>query len=149
MSKGFTLIEIILVVAVMLVLAGMAPTFYTRFLLQNATANTTDEIVGSLRKAQISAMTSKQGSAWSVNFSANAVTLYIGTTFAGHNIAFDEKFSKNSNITISCPLCVNGTDISFARVTGLPTPSTATITVSSSNGDSETISVNSQGVVSK
>lgn len=141
--KGFTLIELILVLAIMLTISVMAPTFYSRFLLQNAVANTTDQMVGSLRKAQIYSMVGKQNSAWSLNYSSNTITVYKGTDFATRNIAFDEKFSVNSNVSVS-----GMTDINFTRLTGVPTPSTSTITISSGT-NSDIITVNSQGVVSR
>lgn len=141
--KGFTIIELILVVAIMLTLSVMAPVFYSRFLLQNAVANTVDQFTGSFRKAQTYSMMGKQGSAWSVNYSSNAITLYKGTSFASRDSSFDEKFSVNSSVSVS-----GITDVSFARFSGLPNPSTSSITVSSGN-NSKNITINSQGVVSR
>src|SRR5687767_13004096 len=100
-QSGFTLIEIILVVAIVLGLAGMTPTFYSRFLLQNAASNTADQLVGSIRKAQLYSMVGKQDSAWSVNYSSNTITVFKGINFGGRDQGFDEKFSVNPNVTIS------------------------------------------------
>lgn len=141
--RGYTLIELLLVIVIISIVAMLSSPFYARFLLQNAVDNTVDQLSGSLRKAQVYSMTGKQGSAWSVNFSSNTITLYKGTSFAGRDSAFDEKFSVNPNVSIS-----GMTDISYARVTGLPTPAISTITISSGS-NSKTVSVNSQGVVSK
>lgn len=141
--RGFTLIELILVIAIISFIALLSSPFYSRFLLQNAVGNTVDELIGSLRKAQIYSMAGKQGSAWSVNFSSNTITLYKGTSFAGRDTAFDEKFSINPNVSVS-----GMTDISYAKATGLPTPTSATITISSGN-NSKTVTLNSQGVASK
>src|SRR3990172_2374453 len=92
LRSGFTIIELILVVAIMLTISVMAPVFYSRFLLQNAVANTVDQLTGSLRKAQIYSMMGKQGSEWSVNYSSNTIPLYKGTSFATRDSTFDEKF---------------------------------------------------------
>ena len=143
LRSGFTIIELILVVAIMLTISIMAPVFYSRFLLQNAVANTVDQLTGSLRKAQIYAMMGKQGSEWSVNYSSNTITLYKGISFASRDTSFDEKFSVNSNVALS-----GITDVSFARFSGLPIPSTSSITVSSGN-NSKNITINSQGTVNK
>lgn len=147
-KNGFTLIELILVVVIVSLIAAISSPFYSRFLLQNSVENTTSQLLGTLRKAQTYAMAGKQTSAWSVNYSSNTITLYIGTTFAGHDNTYDETFSVNPNVTLSCPLCTNGTDISFARINGSPTPTAATITISSGN-NSEIITLNSQGVVTR
>ena len=111
--------------------------------MQNAVDNTVDELSGSLRKAQTYAMAGKQGSTWSVNFSSNTITLYKGLSFAGRDPAFDEEFSVNPAVSVS-----GISDIDYARVTGLPTPVTATITISSGS-NSKTVTINSQGVVSR
>lgn len=142
-GAGFTLIELLLVVSIVLIIGTFSAVFYTRFLTQNAVANTQDQLIGQLRKAQIYSMMGKQNSAWSINYSSNTITLYIGTTFAGHNTAFDEKFTVNSNITVS-----GITNVNFARMTGLPTPTTSNISISSGT-NIKTISISSQGVVSR
>ncbi|MBI4038375.1 prepilin-type N-terminal cleavage/methylation domain-containing protein [Candidatus Daviesbacteria bacterium] len=142
--KGFTFIELILVLAIMLTLSVMAPSFYSRFILQNVVDNAKDQLSGSLRKAQVYSMTGKQGSSWSVNFGSNTITLYKGTSFPGRDSSFDEKFSVNPNVSISW-----ASDISFTKATGLPTPASgATITISSGS-NSKTVIVNSQGVVNR
>ncbi|MBI2337950.1 prepilin-type N-terminal cleavage/methylation domain-containing protein [Candidatus Daviesbacteria bacterium] len=141
--RGFTLIELILVVAIISFIALLSSPFYSRFLLQNAVDNTKDQLVGSLRKAQTYSMMGKRGSAWSVNFSTNTITLYKGTSFASRDASFDEKFSVNPNVSVA-----GITDISFARATGLPAPAGATINISSANNN-KSVTVNSQGVVSR
>ena len=141
--SGFTLIELILVLAIMLTISVMALAFYSRFLLQNAVSNSSDQLAGSLRKAQIYSMVGKQNSAWSVNFSSSTITVYKGTAFATRDASFDEKFSVNSNVSVS-----GITDINFTRLTGVPAPSTSSITISSGT-NSDIINVNSQGVVSR
>lgn len=141
--KGFTLIELILVVAIMSFIALLSSPFYSRFLLQNAVGNSVDQLSGSLRKAQIYSMMGRKGSSWSVNFSSNTITLYKGNSFAGRDSSFDETFSINPNVIIE-----GVTDISFAKATGLPTPQTASITIRSGTNN-KTVTVNSQGVVNK
>jgi len=142
-SSGFTLIELLLVISIILVIGTFSVIFFSRFLTQNAVANTQDQLIGQLRKAQVYAMMGRQNSAWSINYSSNTITLYIGTTFAGHNTAFDEKFTVNSNISVS-----GITDVNFAKATGLPTPATSSITVSSGT-NSKNISINAQGVANR
>lgn len=141
-QSGLTFIELLLIMALISTISAMTPIFYSRFLLQNAVINTQNQLSGSLRKAQIYSMLGKQGSAWSVNYSSNTITLFKGTSFASRNASFDEKFNVNPNVSVS------ETNISFARITGIPTPLTASITISSGN-NSKTITVNSQGVVTR
>lgn len=141
--RGFTLIELLLVIVILSVITLTSVSFYSRFLTQNAVANTTDQLANQLRKAQLYAMMSRQNSAWGVNFSSNKMTLFKGTSL-GQDHSFDEVFNVNSNISLS-----GFSETSFARVTGMPTPSTAQNITILGNNNSKTVVINQQGVVSK
>ncbi len=139
MSKGITVVELLLVTSIILTLGVMSISFHSRFIMQNALDNTANQLIGSFRKAQIYSLMGKQNGVWGVKYSspANEITLYLTGTSA-----FDENFSVNNNISVS-----GFTDISFAKATGIPS-STATIIVSGSNNN-RTMMINSQGVISK
>jgi prepilin-type N-terminal cleavage/methylation domain-containing protein len=141
-EKGFTFIELILVMALILILGTMSTAFAARFLTQNAVDNTTDQFVSSFRKAQLNAIMGKQDSNWGVNYASNTITLYRGNSFATRTTAFDERYTVNTAVTVS-----GMTDLNFTSMTGAP-GSTPTITISG-NGNTNTITVNSQGVVSR
>lgn len=141
-ARGFTFIEIIIVLAIISTLSILAASFYSRFLTQNAVSTTRNRMVSQLRKAQIYSMTGKQsGGTWAVKYTTptRQITLYLQG-----NGAFDENYSVNSNITISPDF-----DLTFAHFTGAPSgaafPLTITIT---GNNTSKSITINSQGVVS-
>lgn len=140
--KGFTFIELILVVALISIVTAMSAVFYTRFLTQNAVLNTVDQLVGQMHKAQIYAMSGRQGSNWGVNYSSSVITLYSGNSYLARNNAFDEKFSVNSNITVS-----GFSDINFNRLTGVPNV-TPTIIITGNN-NTKSIIINSQGGISR
>lgn len=142
-KKGFTLIELLLVIVILSIITLMSATFYARFLTQNAVANTADQLVNELRRAQLWAMMGKQNSAWGVNFSSNKITFFKGTSL-GQDHSFDAVFNINSNISIS-----GFSTMSFAHFSGLPTPAgPATLTISGAN-NSKMVTVNQQGVVSR
>lgn len=142
MKKGFTLIELIIVIALISILGFLSTGFYSRFYNQNAVSTVTDELTQEFRKAQIYAMTGKQNGNWGVHNNITSIILFQGSAFAGRNTAFDETFSVNSNISIS-----GLTDLIFSRMTGTPS-ATPTIIISSAN-NTRTITVNSQGVVNR
>lgn len=145
MEKGVTFIELLLVVAIVLTLSVLSAPFYSRFLTQNAVDNTSDQLIGSFRKAQLYAISSKKFSSWGVNYSSYKITLYKGSSYLTRDASFDENFSVNTNISVS--FSAPSTDVNFARVTGLPNIS-PTITVTDNN-KSDVFSINSQGVVSR
>jgi len=132
---GFSLIELILVVAIVLTLGVLSSVFYSRFLNQNSVANVSDQFASQLRKAQTYAMAGKQNSSWGVKYTAGTITL-----FASSSGAFDETFSVNGNIGVS-----GFSQVIFAKTTGIP-DLTPTITISG-GGNTKIVSVNSQGAV--
>lgn len=143
-AAGFTFIEVILVVSLVLILGGMSTAFGSRFFIQNAVANASDQMAGDLRKAQINSMMGKGDNNWGVNYSSNTITLYKGTSFASKIAGFDETFSVPAGVTITS----NGaTDVNFARGTGKPN-SAPTFTITGS-GESRTVTINSQGMVTR
>jgi len=139
---GFTLIELLLVISIVLIIGTFSVVFFSRFLTQNAVTNTQDQLIGSLRKAQIYAMMGRQNSNWGVRFGENIIALFSGNSYASRNTAFDETFSQNSNISIS-----NFSEIVFTKVSGLPS-TTGTYTITG-NDSSKQVVVNSQGVISR
>lgn len=136
MKKGFSFIELILVIALMLTLGAMSGVFYSRFLNQNSVSNVSDQFTGQLRKAQIYSMAGKQDSRWGVRFASSKITL-----FATRSAALDESFTVNSNILVT-----GFSQVIYAK-TGLP-DSSPTFTISA-GGNTKTITINSQGVVSR
>ena len=142
MNRGITIIELLLVVAIISTLGVMSISFYARFLTQNEVGNTVDRLIGSFRKAQVYSMMGKQNGTWGVRYttSPKKITLYL----VG-NSAFDESYDVNDNITVS-----GFTDITFARITGLPSGGSFPLTITISGGNSsKIIDLNSQGVASR
>lgn len=144
-QKGITFIELLLVVSIILILSALSIPFSSRLLTRNAVDNTSDQLINSIRKAQIYAMMGKQNSSWGVNYSSNTITLYKGSSFATRDTSLDETFNVNTNISVS--FSTPSTDINLTRVSGLPNIQ-PTITISEGN-KSDIFSINSQGVVSK
>lgn len=135
-SHGITFIEIILVVSLVSLLSLLSTGFYARFLTQNSVQNATDQIVNSLRKAQMYSISGKQGGVWGVRYATNNLTLFLQS-----DAAFDEQYTVASSISIT-PF-----NVTFTKATGAPS-SNPTITVSGGS-ITKTISINSQGVVSR
>lgn len=141
-QAGITIIELLLVIVIVSIIGLMSVSFYSRFLTQNAVDNTVNQLVASFRKAQTYSMMGKQNGTWGVRYttSPKKITLYL----VG-NSAFDENYDLNSNITVS-----GFTDITFAKITGLPSGGSFPLTITITGGNnSKIISVNNQGVVSK
>ncbi len=141
-AHGLTLIELLLVISIILIIGTFSVIFFSRFLTQNAVANTQDQLIGELRKAQVYAMMGRQNGNWGVRFGSNKITLFQGNSYALRNTAFDESFSENATISIS-----GFSEIVFTKTTGLPS-TFATYTIIG-NDSLKQVTVNSQGVTSR
>ena len=144
-SSGFTLIELLLVISMISIIGTFSVVFFSRFLTQNAVANTQDQLIGQLRKAQIYAMMGRQNDSWGVVFESNKITLFKGSSFAERDTAFDETFNENANVLIP-----GFPEIYFTKTTGLPPSGSYPVTYSIfGNDSSKQFTINSQGVVSR
>ncbi len=142
MKKGFTIIELILVMALFLIIGTLSTAFYSRLYTQSTVTSVTDQLTQSFRKAQSYAMNSKQNGNWGVHNGTSQMTLFQGNTYAGRNAVFDESFSVNGNITVT-----GFTDLIFSRLTG--TPSATVIITIKGNDNTKIMIINNQGIVSR
>lgn len=142
MKKGFTILELILAVALFLILGTLATAFYSRLYVQSTVTSVTDQLTQAFRKAQTYAMSSRLNSNWGVHKDTSQIVLFQGNTYAERTASLDEVFPIGDNVTVSI-----FTDVIFSRLTGTPS-ATATITITGGTS-TKTVIINSQGVVSR
>ncbi len=147
-KQGFTLIEVLLVVAVgVVIFAFSAPyslNFYRSQLLNEAQSN----IISALQQARHDAVLQKNDSAFGVHMIPESYTIFQGEDFDddegvnGRDSNQDEVYSVISSITFS-----GVTDIYFNKLTGLPDlTGTTTITFGTISRE---ILIGASGEVSK
>ena len=134
-SRGVTLIELLVVIAIIAVIGATTIPVGSGFLIRNQFHNKTNELISSLRTAQINSLSGKQDRQWGVDISASTIKMY-----AVGDSNFDQSYNIPSSISITTDTII------FDQLTGNP-DATATLTVSSNGGDSTTITVNELGVV--
>ena len=139
-SRGVTLVELLIVIALIAIIGASTTPVLSNFLARNYLRNKTNELVASLRTAQINTISGKEDSQWGVNTSTSEITLFKGSSFAGRDTNFDQSFSIPATITITTD------EIVFDRLTGDP-DAVATLTITSNAGDSNTVTVNEVGTV--
>lgn len=140
MQKGFTLIEMLLSVALVALLAGLSVPVYAAFQSKNDLAVAVDAWVEAAHRAQTYAQTGYHDASWGVHVSGNMLILYKGTSFAARDSAYDEATSLGG-VTASGLV-----DVIFIAFTGKP-QSTGVITLAGVQGDAHTITVYDQGTI--
>lgn len=138
-NKGFTLLEVLLSVAIIAVLAGMSIPIYQSFQNKNDLDIATTAAVQSLRRAQILSQAVEGDTSWGARLQSGSVVLFKGTSYAGRDSIFDEVFEISSSLTLS-----GLSEVVFGKFSGAP-QATGNITLTSANNDARTITINSKG----
>lgn len=142
MPRGFTMIEILIVVSIVVIMAAVSFPFYNLFQGFSATESVTFEIKESLRSAELNALSGQNNTNFGLYFSSGQYTLYQGANYAARTPSADQTFSLPANIAVT-----GATDVNFAKNTGRPNAA-VTITVTNTDTQSEsTVSINSIGLI--
>jgi prepilin-type N-terminal cleavage/methylation domain-containing protein len=145
-SAGFTLIEVLLSVAIITLLTGISVPIYASFQTRNDLDLTTQGIADMLRRAQAYARGVSGDSQWGVEVQSGTVTLFKGATFSGHDTSYDE--------TTTIPASMNATgftEVLYSKLGALPTftpAASTTLTLTTNANETRTITVNAKGMVS-
>lgn len=140
--QGFTLVEVLLSVAVIAVLAGISAPVFSRLSTKNDLDTAVVSLAQSWRRVQALSMANDGDTVWGVKVGAGSITVFKGTSFASRDTNYDETFTLPLTISVSGAV----TEITFNKLTGTPS---ATGTVSlTSFGDTTTLTINSKGTVS-
>lgn len=140
-AKGFTLVELMLSLAILGVLAGLSLPAYLSYVNRNELGLNTENLASMLRRAQTYSRGMNGDSAWGVAVRPGSVTLFKGTAYVSRDTTYDESISLSSNTSIS-----GLSEIYFSKLSALPNTS-GSFNLSSSN-EIRTVSINAKGMVS-
>ena len=150
--RGITLLEIIMVVAILISLSAAAIPIFGN--LQPATQlnEEVSQIIQTLRIAQVRSVARLNNSAHGVFFEINPgpdrFILYQGPDFSFRNSNFDRIIKLSDSLSFSTQLSSTGTDVNFAKGVGTSS-TTGLITVTSGISGSKIIKINAAGSIEK
>lgn len=139
--QGFTLIEILLVIALISIIGAPTAVFYTRFIHQQAVRDASSLIKGKLIEARVSAMAGKARCSWGIKYQSHKLTLFCGDSFSERDPNHDARFALNSNLKIS-----GFDEIVFSFPSGRPNVSFSNAIISWGNNQ-EVFSINAEGSI--
>ena len=142
---GFTFVEILVVVAVLLIVVGIIASGLSSFRRVADLNYAADAIMADFREARRRTVESYDASSWGVHLEDARAVLFRGNTFVD-GTSDNEPFVIASTVEISSiSLQGGGQDVLFKRVSG-ETDQWGTITIVSSSGISRVITVYPSGL---
>ncbi|HAZ28259.1 MAG TPA: hypothetical protein DCY48_00580 [Candidatus Magasanikbacteria bacterium] len=139
---GFTLIEVIVVIALGIILLSVSIPLYDALLRVSMLDSSKADIVEQLRLAETKARYGAHNSRFGVYMQDSSYTVFQGNTYATRVVAEDNLFTLPDTITFTA-----NTEITFATSTGLPSATGAITLLNSATNQTETITINEQGLI--
>lgn len=138
--KGFTMLELLLSIAIIVILTGITIPFYSEYNKGSLQAES-GIIVSAIRTARISAISEKNNSGWSVHFSQSKIIVFKGSSFELRDTLFDKEISISNSFIFSG---IN--DVYFSPFDGIPNKIGVVIMTGQDNTQKEFI-INQKGVI--
>lgn len=134
-KRGFSLVEIIIVLSLLLVIGGFALPAGVRVFQRHAVRDDVKNVARILRSAQSLSMYQKNDSQFGVALVSGNAVLFQGSSYAGRVVAEDRIVPLSPGISVGGP-----TETVFSKVTGISSVNgTITFTLGLESG---TITVN-------
>jgi len=117
-TKGVTILEIILVLAVLMIVSTLTLQGLSSYRYSQALSSETTQVLSFLNKARTETLSSKEDQGYGVRINGDRIILFPGLVFSSSTPG-NEEHILNSSIEISnLSLAGGGLDIIFERLTG-------------------------------
>jgi prepilin-type N-terminal cleavage/methylation domain-containing protein len=112
-KNGFTLVELLIVIALVVLIMALAVPFGVEFLQEQRIEEETATLANNLKAAQTRAMAGKNDSAWGIKFFEDQYVLFAGESYETRLSQYDEAFQLSSGTNIT-----GAEEIIFEEFTG-------------------------------
>ena len=149
-QKGVTLVEILVIVAIIGILFAIVGLPFLKFRQQQALQNTTNAVVSVINEARTKTLAAVNSSVYSVRIQSDRVILFSGASYNSADTTNQTTlFETPITGTWSLQPTPGTTDtITFVRLTGTTTNS-GTITLSIPSGATRTVTISSLGTITR
>ena len=147
-QKGFSIIEILIVIAIFAVIIAIVVSTFSRFNNNQSLSGAVGEIMSTLNEARANTLASYDNTAYGVHFQIDKIVLFKGGAYSSSD-PNNEDVILSSKISISdISLAGSGSDVVFKRLTGKTDQSgTVTLSLISDTSKSETIIIQISGII--
>lgn len=145
-TRGFSLLELLMVIAILALLAGVGSTFYRGFVKSVELQSISKTMAEDFRYARSRAMIGEGGykyGAHVVNTSGGSQYYLLFSTpsnYADASTTIMSTTTLSTGLTFSDPVSGSSKDIIFSKISGNPTASTTVVIVSEGKYSTTTIS---------
>lgn len=140
-KKGFTLIEMLLSVALLGIIGGLSVPLYQSFQNKNQLSVAANTAAQTIRRAQVLAQANDGDSSWGVYMQQGSITLFRGDEFNARDAAFDEEIDIATSLSIS-----GEQEYVFEKASG-ELDSSGVTTFSGPAGNQQELQINSEGII--
>ncbi|HRZ34051.1 MAG TPA: type II secretion system protein [Candidatus Moranbacteria bacterium] len=142
-KKGISIIEVLMVIAIISILAGTSASGYFYFKKGSDLSISEAQVANAIRKTQSRAKAMANDDAWGIDISESRALIFKGTNFSGRTQSYD------INIPLRGLSGVSGkTQIIFYKLTGLPYATSIGTLVLDNGTNTKNIQINAEGIVS-
>jgi prepilin-type N-terminal cleavage/methylation domain-containing protein len=144
--QGFTLIEIIVVIAIIFIITAFSVTAFRSLYRVSGERVAVQEVADALREAKNKSIASKDDSTYGVHIDTSSVTRFKGDAYVlGH--ASNTVYTFEAGAFATGTLVETGVDIIFARLTGMPSATGTIYFFDSDSTSSSTVTIGSTGLI--
>ncbi len=148
LKQGFTVVELLIVLAVMGIILGIIYGSFSGFRNQQILNSGTEDVLSVLNQAHSKTLAAKSGYRYGVHMASTTVTLFQGATYNAGAASNQVITLASGAIVMNTAVVGGGLDVVFDRLTGKTSqPGTIRLEVANNPSKNRTITITSTGII--